>query len=209
MFRNALRQSSRAVGAISATGRVVAVSLPDDGHTGLNSIAGALLLLPPASEERPQSPIGLFWGGCGHRGSFLSSVELLGVAGGARGRTPQHFEFRLTFVFSRTGEKSRTSSLQCRINTVSILRGRREGLSDRGVFHPRAADPRRPGGGWPRRDRPRPLGRVRLFPRGRCWDCLEQEGVHWGIVADQDLAVMVSPVCTAWPTSRPRSLSST
>jgi len=69
MFRQALRQSSRAVGAISATGRVAAVSVAPSTHSDLNPIEKAL--------RRPQIHRAV------HLGAQLSSWACFG--GGARG----------------------------------------------------------------------------------------------------------------------------
>ena len=155
--------------------------------------------------------------------------------------------------------KCRTRRLQ---RPDSILRRRRQGIADRGFVNPRTADSRRPGGIRPRRDRSRPLRRVRIpYSRGRqaiaspSWGShnskkknatatiaaisgsgrkisriglhlwiapasfgkikVELEKVRWGKKPTRQntnifiLLVMVSPVFTVWPTSRPRSWLST
>lgn len=72
------------------------------------------------------------------------------------------------------------------------LRFRCEGLPHRGLLHPGAAHPRRPGGEFPRRDRSCPLRRVRRTTINAPSRPSTAEQF-----ADEETTVTVSPVSTA------------
>jgi hypothetical protein len=141
MFRNALRQSSRAVGAVSAAGRVAAVSLLTPSRSDFQTP-----IEPPQATRcrHRDNAVGAQLGIADIVASivklFLSCAVALGPGG-----VVHSLGFRLT-CFSPPDSKCRTGRRQrCR---RPLIRLRGQGIPDRGFLHSRAAHSRRPGGVW-------------------------------------------------------------
>jgi hypothetical protein len=153
MFRNALRQSSRTVGAISASGRVAAVR---------------------ALSPRPKGAQCHLDRSLQHRTSQLTRWSDADRWLGAAGELPTallSMFFRPSvnstgLTFSVTGTNCRASCPQRSSKAGPKLRCRRKGLAHRGLLHPRAENSRCSRGIRSRRDWTCSLRRVRSQPQG-------------------------------------------
>ncbi|KAK2007249.1 hypothetical protein LZ32DRAFT_57160 [Colletotrichum eremochloae] len=134
MFRNALRQSTRAVGAVSAAGRVAAVSQP---QPSVNLPIPDPTSIPSKNigtrfRNTQLGPLELFW----RRGTRVGVAEELFIelpwgacvavlGGGAH----NIFGLRLTCFFPPSDPKCRTRRLQRHVDADSLIR-RRQGIPD-------------------------------------------------------------------------------
>jgi hypothetical protein len=140
MFRNALRQSTRAVGALSASSRVAVVSPHPPARHELNSVASRPKPSSMASRDVPEAQL-----------SFLPAMRDCLVVVWSLSRS-----CRILLMFWRwlSGIRLTTSSAaKCRTHRFRppephIRRG--QGIADRGVVHSRAENSRCPGGVQPR-----------------------------------------------------------
>lgn len=145
MFRNALRQSTRAVSAISASGRVAAVSREKPPSTRINirsiKSKGVVRHISMNIEDIYEVQLGILRRIYTHFKSLYSS--------GGRGERAQPFYKRRNCACTDNFGPSANCLIFC-VDTKCrtgneyhrpILRLRCEGFSYRGLLYPRAKDP--------------------------------------------------------------------
>ncbi len=144
MFRTALRSSARAAGALSASSRIASVrSTPTQWHKSSNG----------ARNEPHMAQWHLYKRSWPFPAMSRASGKLLAKANSSE------VAFRDGALTSRLSTAA-TNHTRHRQHCHPQLCRRCEGVTNRGVFHPRAEDPWCAGGGWFGRDRPRLVCRV-------------------------------------------------
>lgn len=147
MFRNALRQSTRAVGAVSAAGRVAAVSRLPYPRARSIFIKKIGVSISATSNGILNASIGTLEVVTTMWSSFFEA-SWCSVAVVLNWRS-SHFRASANFFFPTCLDPKCRPRRYCRVDPVQDLR-RGQGITNRGLFYSRAADPWCSGRVWSR-----------------------------------------------------------